>query len=74
MMSDIVNSIIESADEILEKKNRDSQDFGQLLAYAEALSIIRDSVNTDDLKSIGLDFDIDKKYLLRTTQKVTKVE
>ena len=62
-MADIVSSIIESADEIKEKENRDAQDYGQLLAYAEALSIIRDAVDDEDLGEIGLDFDIDERFL-----------
>lgn len=62
-MADIVAAIVEASDEILNKSERDSQDFGQLLAYAESLSIIRDSIDPDLLEDIGLDFDIDKKYL-----------
>ena len=63
MLSDIVSSIMESADEVKEKTNPDAQDYGRLLAYAEVLSIIRDSCGSDDLKEIGLDFDIDARYL-----------
>lgn len=62
-MSDIVASIMEDADEIKAKGSKNAQDFGQLLAYAEALSIIRDACDPDDLATIGLDFDIDKRYL-----------
>lgn len=62
-MADIVASIMEDADEIKAQGNNDAQDFGQLLAYAEALSIIRDACDPDDLATIGLDFDIDKRYL-----------
>lgn len=63
LMADIVAAIMEDADEIRAKENRDSQDFGQLLAYAEALSIIRDACAGYNLASIGLDFDIDARYL-----------
>lgn len=62
-MADIVASIMEDADEIKAKGSNDAQDFGQLLAYSEALSIIRDACDPDDLATIGLDFDIDKRYL-----------
>lgn len=62
-MADIVASIMECADEIRFQEHRDSQDFGQLLAYAESLSIIRDACDPDDLNDIGLDFDIDARYL-----------
>lgn len=59
---DIVTAIVESADEIKGKAKADAQDYGQLLAYAESLSIIRD-VYDGDLSEIGLNFDIDKRYL-----------
>lgn len=63
VLADIISAIVESADEIRSKPQRDSQDFGQLLAYAEALSIIRDACDEDDLEMLGLNFDIDKRYL-----------
>ena len=59
---DIVTAIVESADEIKGKAKADAQDYGQLLAYAESLSIIRDAYD-GDLSEIGLNFDIDKRYL-----------
>ncbi|MCD8161327.1 MAG: hypothetical protein LUE61_09210 [Clostridiales bacterium] len=62
-MSDIVFEIKEQADELLAKNQRDSQDFGQLLAFAETLCIIRDACPVEDRAEIGLDFDIDAKYL-----------
>lgn len=64
MLADVVAAIMEAADEIRNKKQRDSQDFGQLLAYAETLSIIRDACDADDLALLGLNFDIDARYLL----------
>ena len=63
MMREIVEGIIDAADELLIKKNRDLVEQGQLIAYAEALSIIRDACAGYELKDIGLDFDIDEKYL-----------
>lgn len=62
-LSDVIAAIIEAAEEIRGKSNRDSQDYGQLLAYAETLSIIRDACDPDDLNEVGLDFDIDKRFL-----------
>lgn len=64
-ISVIVEDIKEQADELLAKgrENLDHMDFGQLLAFAEALCIIRDACAGYDLSVIGLDFDIDKKYL-----------
>lgn len=64
LMKEIVEGIIGAADELLGKKDRDLVDQGQLIAYAEALSIIRDAYAGYDLAEIGLDFDIDAKYLI----------
>lgn len=61
-LSDIVEEIIEAANEIKRTKKIDAQDYGRLLAYSGCLSIIRDAYD-DDLSKIGLDFDIDKRYL-----------
>lgn len=61
-LHDIVTAIIEAADEIKGKEDADAQDYGQLLGYAESLSIIRDAYD-GDLSEIGLNFDIDKRYL-----------
>ena len=61
-LHDIVAAIAEAADEIKKKTDADAQDYGQLLAYAECLSIIRDAYD-GDLSEIGLNFDIDKRYL-----------
>ena len=64
IMLEIVEGITDSADELLEKKDRSDMEQGQLLAYAEALSIIRDAWAGNDLSDIGLDFDIDSRYLI----------
>ena len=62
-LRDVILSIMDAADEIRSKENIDNLDYGQLLAYAEVLSIIRDSCDPDDLQELGLSFDIDKRYL-----------
>lgn len=64
LMKEIVEGIIEAADELLAKTDRDLVEQGQLIAYAESLSIIRDAYAGYDLAEIGLDFDIDSKYLI----------
>ena len=61
---EIVEGIMDAADELLEKPERDLVEEGQLIAYAESLSIIRDACAGYDLREIGLDFDIDAKYLV----------
>lgn len=63
-LGDIVAEIIDAADAVKEKAQQDAQDYGELLAYAEVLSILQDACDADDLAKIGLDFDIDKRYLL----------
>lgn len=65
-MADIVAAVKEAADEVHAKGARGAQGYGQLLAYAETLSIIRDAVDPDDWAQIGLDFDIDARYLYGT--------
>lgn len=61
---EIVEGILDAADELLEKPERDLVEDGRLIAYAESLSIIRDACAGYDLREIGLDFDIDAKYLV----------
>lgn len=61
---EIVEGIVDAADELFEKTERDLVEQGQLIAYAESLSIIRDACAGYDLKEIGLDFDIDARYLV----------
>lgn len=63
MLAEVIESIVESADEIRSQETRSEQDYGKLLAYAEALSAIRDACDSEKLKVVGLDFDIDKRYL-----------
>ena len=64
-IEEIIEGIIENADELLEKgrENLNQIEQGQLIAYAESLSIIQDAFSGMDLKNYGLDFDVDKKYL-----------
>ena len=63
LITEIVACIIEAADELLFLENRNEIQQGQLLAYAESLSIIRDALAGYDLSAVGLDFDIDERYL-----------
>ena len=63
LMREIVEAIIGAADEIQAKESKSMLEQGQLLAYAESLSIIRDTLSGYDLTEIGLDFDIDERYL-----------
>ncbi len=62
LLNEVISNIIESADEVKSSGTANDLNYGKLLAYAEALSIIRD-IYAGDLSKIGLDFDIDKRYL-----------
>lgn len=68
ILNEILNEIKADADEVLKKEQKSDLEFGQLLAYSEALSIIRDAYSAYDLKDIGLDFDIDERYLITRKQ------
>ena len=65
MITEIVACITEAADELLFLENRNEIQQGQLLDYAESLSIIRDALAGYDLTTVGLDFDTDERYLKR---------
>lgn len=64
LLFDIIAQVKETADEVLNSGEKDDYANGQLLAYATALSIIKDELSGYDLKEYDIDFDIDKKYLL----------
>lgn len=60
---EIVENIKEAADELKSQDCRTKVEYGELLAYAESLTIIKDACSGYNLKELGLDFDIDKRYL-----------
>lgn len=63
LMKEIIENIKESADELKSQEKLNEVEYGQLLGYAETLSIIKDACAGYDLNELGIDFDIDKKYL-----------
>lgn len=65
LVGDIVQLIMENADEIKEYPQEAEWDNGQLLAYVTCLHIIQDEYYASRAK-IGLDFDIDERYLKGT--------
>lgn len=69
---EIVEGIVEEADELKGQKELTDIEYGKLLAYASTLSIIQGACSGYDLKEIGLDFDIDKKYLIEGGPKLTE--
>lgn len=66
LLREIVENIVEAADEIQTKRieDRDAVEPGQLIAFAESLCIIQDALSGYDLATVGLDFDVDQRYLL----------
>lgn len=62
VLIEIIENIKEAAAE-RKKEKIDDVGYGELIGLAESLSIIQDACAGYDLKSLGLDFDIDKTYL-----------
>lgn len=63
LIHDMVQFIMENADEVLAENDKTDYAQGQLLAYASALDIIKDTLSGYDVKEFGLDFDVEEKYL-----------
>ena len=64
LIHEAAEGIREQADELLSKKETlTAFEQGLLFAYADSLGIIKSAFLDYDAKEIGLDFDIDKKYL-----------
>lgn len=63
LLLEIIDGILEAADELNQRNNRDLVEQGELIAYAESLCIIQDALSGYDLAEYGLDFDVDAKYL-----------
>lgn len=62
-LQEIVENIVVSADEVKAQSIIDHMDYGRLLAYTECLTIIKDMCDEDEQEAVGLDFDIDARYL-----------
>ncbi len=63
ILKEVVEELLRQADALREKESPDLVEQGELLAYAEALCIIQDAMAGYDLAAVGLDFDVDQKYL-----------
>lgn len=62
-IKEIVSCVKEEIEELKAMGTLSDMEYGQLLAYAETLSIIQSACAGYDLSEIGLDFDVDEKYL-----------
>ncbi len=58
-----VDYIKESIEEMKQEEKND-YNFGVVVGYVESLSILKSLYDEDEWKAIGLDFDLDKKYLV----------
>ena len=63
ILFEIIDNIKEADYELKGQNDRTEVEYGELLAYAESLSIIKDACMGYDLKELGLDFDIDATFL-----------
>lgn len=63
LMLEIVENIKELADELSNQEHLTEIQYGELIGYVETLSIIQSAYAGYDLKEIGLDFDVDKRFL-----------
>jgi hypothetical protein len=61
-LKQIIENIIAVADERLQEESSPYVN-GELIGYAESLTIIQEQLSADERKQYGLDFDIDKKYM-----------
>ena len=63
IMKEIIENIMENADELKSKEVLNEVEFGELLGYMEALTIIKGACAGYDVEALGLGFDIEKEYL-----------
>ena len=69
IIKDAVVLIKEYAQELSQKEHRNDVESGELIGYAEALSVLQDACSPDMRREIGLDFDIDAAYLNGTKKR-----
>ena len=64
-LQEAVENMKEYADDLLSlgRENLDPVQTGQLIGIAEALQILRENMSRETRAAVGLDFDIDAKYL-----------
>ena len=58
----IIDNILSVANNRLQEESSPHVN-GELVGYAEALTIIQEQLSEEEQKRYGLDFDIDKKYM-----------
>ena len=63
VLKQIVQEIIEDADEAKSLEEPNDIAFGQLLAYSNVLKTIWYACSEEEREAIGLDFDIEERYL-----------
>lgn len=63
MMKEAIEQIMELAEELSQLESKNEIERGQLMAYAEVLTIFHDTLPEEDRISLGVDFDADQSYL-----------
>lgn len=63
IVKEIIENIKENADELKSKEKLNEVEFGELLGYMEALTIMKGACAGYDIEELGLGFDIEKEYL-----------
>lgn len=64
-LKQIIESLLNAANETLNDLSSDNSDIikGELIGYAESLTIIQEMIPEEERKAYKLDFDIDKRYM-----------
>lgn len=62
-LKDLILNIMHEADGTLQEADSDVR-YGELLGYAEVLTIIKEAIEPDDWEYYNLDFDVEKKYII----------
>lgn len=63
VLKDVIDDILENAEEELKADKSDPFNSGKRLAYNEVLSILQTHLRGYDLKEFKLDFDVDDKLI-----------
>ena len=64
LVVEIVENIKECANDLKNESVLNDVDYGTLIGYCEALTIIKGAYAGYDINELGLDFDIDNEYLI----------
>lgn len=63
LLKEAIEQILEQAEELNQIQQKSEIEQGQLLAYAEVITILHDTLPEADRTALEIDFDADKRYL-----------